>query len=448
MVNPISRIMVDFKQMKEFSADPFVIERAEGVYLYDDDGKEYIDGLAGVFVVSVGHANSSILEAIMDQAQRLSFAPPLVSANPPAIKLAEKLCGLLPSQFNVVKFCSGGSEAVELALKMALQYHKQTGNPEKYKIIGTYGSYHGGTLGALSASGVSSRRTTFEPLMGMMHVHPPVFNRCPLKLNSSQCSVSCVLQFEEAIRREDPDTVAAVIVEPIMNVEGLVIPPRSYFENLRAICDKYNVLLIYDEVITGFGRTGTMFFADQLEVYPDLLCVGKGMSGGYAPLGATIVADKVSRVFWGDPSDKVQFNAGHTFAGNPLSCATGLAVLEYMEERRLLDNVALVGPYLSEKLRALREQFPAITDVRGIGLWWGVEFKQDNQSSVASEDIGRRVERAARERGLVVRGAADMISVAPPLTITVEQVDELVERLVLAIYDVYSINEDITNGQR
>lgn len=445
MVNPISRIMVDFKQMKEFSADPFVVERAEDIYLYDEDGKQYIDGLAGVFVVSVGHSNPSILEAIMDQAQRLSFAPPLVSANPPAIKLAEKLCGLLPSQFNVVKFSSGGSEAIETALKMALQYHKQAGNPEKYKIIGTYGAYHGGTFGALSASGVSSRRTTFEPLMGMMHVHPPIFNRCPLRLSSAQCSVSCVLQFEEVIRREDPDTVAAVIVEPVMNVEGLVIPPRSYFESLRAICDKYNVLLIYDEVITGFGRTGTMFFADQIGVYPDLLCVGKGMSGGYAPLGATIVADKVARVFWGDPDDKVQFNAGHTFAGNPLSCATGLAVLEYMEQRRLLDNVALVGPYLSEKLRALGAQFPAITDVRGLGLWWGVEFRQDNQSSASRDDIGRRVERAARERGLVVRGAADMISVAPPLTITREQIDELLERLVLALHDVFDTSAD---GQR
>jgi adenosylmethionine-8-amino-7-oxononanoate aminotransferase len=447
MVNPISRIMVDFKQMKEFSADPFVVERAEGIYLYDQDGKEYIDGLAGVFVVSVGHANPSILEAIMDQAGQLSFAPPLVSANPPAIKLAEKLCGLLPSQFNVVKFSSGGSEAVETALKMALQYHKQTGNPEKYKIIGTYGAYHGGTFGALSASGVSSRRTTFEPLMGMMHVHPPIFNRCPLRLAASQCAMSCVLQFEEVIRREDPDTVAAVIVEPIMNVEGLIIPPKSYFEALRAMCDQYNVLLIYDEVITGFGRTGTMFFADQIGVYPDLLCVGKGISGGYAPLGATIVADKVAGVFWGDPDDKVQFNAGHTFAGNPLSCATGLAVLEYIEQRHLLDNVAVVGPYLSGKLRDLRQEFAAITEVRGLGLWWGVEFQQDNSTGLAKNDIGRRVERAARERGLVVRGASDMISVAPPLTITPEQIDELVGRLVLALRDIYGSDGEMAHGQ-
>jgi 4-aminobutyrate aminotransferase-like enzyme len=181
-----------------------------------------------------------------------------------------------------------------------------------------------------------------------------------------------VLQFEETIQREDPATVAAVIVEPVMNVEGLIIPPASYFQALRSICDKYNVLLIYDEVITGFGRTGTMFFAEQTGAWPDLLCCGKGMSGGYAPLGATIVADKVSQVFWGDPEDKVQFNAGHTFAGNPLACATGLAVLDYIEQRHLLDHVAITGPYLADRLRALAARFPSVINVRGIGLWWGI----------------------------------------------------------------------------
>jgi adenosylmethionine-8-amino-7-oxononanoate aminotransferase len=436
MTDPVARIMVDFQQMKAFAEDPFVIERAQDVYLYDEQGKQYIDGLAGVFVVSVGHANSSVIEAVVDQMQRLSFAPPLASANQPAMKLAERLCELTPPEFNVVKFASGGSEAIETALKMALQYHKQTGHPEKYKIIGTYGAYHGGTLGALSASGVSSRRTTFEPLMGMLHVHPPNFRRCPLQLNTEQCSISCVLQFEEVIRREDPETVAAVIVEPVMNVEGLIVPPPTYFQALRKICNKYNVLLIYDEVITGFGRTGTMFFAEQAGAWPDLLCVGKGMSGGYAPLAATIVADNVAQAFWGDPTAKVQFNAGHTFAGNPLACATGLAVLDYFKQRNLLAHVARIGPYLESRLRTLLDCVPAITDLRGIGLWWGLEFEPANPTGKPSDEIGFRLERAARHRGLVVRGSPTMISVAPPLTITQEQVDDLVQRLTLAIGDV------------
>jgi adenosylmethionine-8-amino-7-oxononanoate aminotransferase len=173
MMDPMARIMVDFVQMKEFVKAPFVVDRAEGVYLYDTNGKQYIDGLAGVFVVSVGHHNTAVLEHIIDQMHRLTFAPPLASANLPAIKLAERLCKLTPLEFNLVKFASGGSEAIETAIKMALQYHKQNGEPERYKVIGAYGAYHGGTLGALSASGVSSRRTSFEPLMGgMIHVHP------------------------------------------------------------------------------------------------------------------------------------------------------------------------------------------------------------------------------------------------------------------------------------
>src|SRR5258708_17798038 len=436
MIDPVMRIMVDFQQMKAFAEAPFIIERAHDVYLYDEQGKQYIDGLAGVFVVSVGHTNASVMEAIIDQMQRLTFAPPLASANPPALKFAERLCELTPPEFNVVKFASGGSEAIESALKMSLQYHKQTGHPEKYKIIGTYGAYHGGTLGALSVSGVASRRATFEPLMGMLHVHPPNFNRCPLKLSRQQCSISCVLQFEEVIRREGPDSVAAVIVEPVMNVEGLIIPPTSYFQALRKICDKYNVLLIYDEVITGFGRTGTMFFAEQAGAWPDILCVGKGMSGGYAPLAAAVVSDKGFQDFWGDPESKVQFNAGHTFAGNPLACATELAVLDYFKQRDLLAHVAEIGPYVESKLRALRDSFPSIVDLRGIGLWWGLEFEPGNPTGKASDEMGYRLERAARRRGLVVRGAATMISIAPPLTITREQIDDLIARLTLAIEDV------------
>ncbi|MCC7446341.1 MAG: aspartate aminotransferase family protein [Anaerolineae bacterium] len=437
MVNPVSRIMVDFKQMKEFSEHPFIIDRAEDVYLYDDHGKQYIDGMAGVFVVSVGHANATVLESISEQMHRLTFAPPLASANPPAIQLAERLCKLLPSQFTTVKFASGGSEAIEAAIKMARQYHKQTGHNDKYKVIATYGSYHGGTLGALSASGVSARRDTFEPMMaGMVHVHPPNFAQCPLKLSASQCAISCVLQFEEAIRREGPDTVACVLVEPVMNVEGLIWPPSSYFQALRAMCDRYNVLLIYDEVISGFGRTGTLFFAEQAGAWPDILCTGKGMSGGYAPLAATIINDKVAHAFWGDPEARLQFNAGHTFAGNPLACAAGLAVLDYFAQRHLLEHVAEVGPYLGSRMRALKDRFPNITDVRGLGLWWGIEFIQDNPTGRTADDIGRRIERAARERGLIVRGAPNMISVGPPLTITTEQIDDLVNRMALAIADV------------
>lgn len=230
--------------------------------------------------------------------------------------------------------------------------------------------------------------------------------------------------------------VAAVLVEPVMNAEGLVWPPRRYFESLRDICDKHNVLLIYDEIITGFGRTGTMFFAEQAGTWPDLICLGKGMSGGYAPLSATMISDKVAGVFWGDAEAKVQFNAGHTFAGNPLSCAVGLAILDCFEQQQLLKNVAAVGPYLEEKLQGLKSKCPAIVDVRGLGLWWGVELKLDNPTGKMADEVGRRVERACRARGLVVRGSPTMISFAPPLTISSPQIDDLIHRFTLALVDV------------
>jgi adenosylmethionine-8-amino-7-oxononanoate aminotransferase len=439
MTNPISRIMVDFVQMKSFVESPFVIDRAEGVYLYDADGKDYIDGIAGVFVASVGHRNTTVLESIVDQLNQLTFAPPLVSTNTPALKLAEKIADLTPPQFNRVKYLSGGSEAVETALKMALQYHKQNGQPERYKFLSAYGSYHGGTLGALSVSGVSSRRSSFEPLMGnMLHVHPPNFRQCPLKLGAEQCEISCVLQFEEVIKREGPETIAAIVIEPVMNVEGLVIPPKSYFQTLRALSDKYGILLIYDEVITGFGRTGTLFFAEQVDAWPDIFCVGKGMSGGYAPLAATIVSDKVGDTFWGDDEDVVQYNGGHTYAGNPLSCATGHAILEYFEQHNVLDHIAKTGPYLRDKLKSIQAQYPEeVADVRGIGLWWGIELRQNNTTGKSKNDIGRRLERATRQRGLIVRGSANMISFGPPLTITTDEIDEMMNRLDQAMSDVY-----------
>lgn len=434
MTNPIARIMVDFKQMKQFVEDPLVFERGQGIYLWDVDGKEYIDGLAGVFVSSVGHANPTIVEVVAEQLHTLTFAPPLASTNTAAIALAERLCELTPPNYNLVKFTSGGSEAVEMAIKMTLQYHKQTGNPGKYRFVSTFGAYHGGTLGALSASGTAARRTTFEPLMdNFLHVHAPNFKHCPLGLDEHQCETVCVRQFEDVIRRIGPETVAGVIVEPVMNVEGLVWPPPSYFQALRAICDRYDVLLIYDEVITGFGRTGTLFFAEQAGAWPDILCCGKGMSGGYLPLGAAIVNDRVASAFWGEPEENVQFNAGHTFAGNPMSCATGLAVLNYIIDNDLLSRVAETGPYLRAQLEALRSDFPQIIDVRGLGLWWGVEFEQDE-----SGEIGRRIERAARMHGLIIRGAPAMVSFGPPLTITTDEIDEMVRRLAAALATLFA----------
>ncbi|MCW5851240.1 MAG: aspartate aminotransferase family protein [Anaerolineae bacterium] len=426
----VKHVMVDFVQMSEFSQQPFIIERGDGIRLYDVDGKAYIDGLSGVFVVGTGHNNPAIVNALRDQLEVLSFAPPLHSTNPPALKLARLVLDQVPAHYSVVKFYSGGSEATEGALKMARQFHRQTGHPLKYKIISFYQGYHGGTLGALSATGMPNRRWVFEPLVpGFLHVLPPNLYRPPMGLAPEAWEEACVRQFEEVIQGEHPDTVAAIILEPILMSAGVLVPSPKFFQTLREICDKYNVLLIFDEIITGWGRLGEWFAAEAFGVWPDLLCVGKGMSAGYSPLAGVIVSDKVGQAFWGEPSDNVQFHAGHTYGGNPLSCAAGLANVGYMIEHRVVDNAREVGAYLGEQLRALADRFECIGDVRGKGMLWGVEFVQDRATRAsfpASANFGKRVELAARARGLVIRGAPNFITFAPPLVCTREDIDQIV----------------------
>src|SRR4051794_5394842 len=274
----VKHVMVDFVQMSEFAREPFIVERGEGIELIDVNGKHYIDGLSGVFVVGTGHNNPVIVNALREQLETLAFAPPLHSTNPQALKLAKLVTDLVPEQYNTVKFFSGGSEATEGAIKMARQYHRQSGSPLKYKIISFYQGYHGGTLGSLSATGMPGRKWVFEPLApGFLHVLPPNNYRPPLGLTPEAWEEACVRQFEEVIQGEHPDTVAAIILEPVLMGAGVLIPSPSFFQELRAVSDRYNVLLIFDEIITGWGRLGELFAANAFNCWPDLLCMGKGM---------------------------------------------------------------------------------------------------------------------------------------------------------------------------
>ena len=430
MKDLVKHVMVDFVQMSEFAQKPFIIERGDGIMLYDVDGKAYIDGLSGVFVVGTGHNNPYVVEAIREQLAALSFAPPLHSTNVPALKLAELIMQLTPPQYNTVKFFSGGSEATEGAFKMVRQYHRQTGHPLKYKIISFYEGYHGGTLGALSATGMPNRKWVFEPLApGFLHILPPNTYRPPLGIAPAEWEKACVEQLEEVIKGEHPDTVAAFVVEPVMNSAGVLVPSKDFFRRAREICDQYDVVLIFDEIITGWGRLGEMFAGDVFGVWPDILCVGKGMSAGYAPLAGILVSDKIASSFWGDPSDQVQFHAGHTYGGNPLSCAAGLANITFMLENGVVDNARTVGAYLGQQLRALADRHACIGDVRGQGMIWAVEYVQDRvtrQSFPAAFNFGKRVEWGAHSRGLVIRGAANFNTLAPPLICTTADIDRIV----------------------
>src|SRR5579862_5448432 len=352
-------------QMAEWSKHPLVMQRADGVFYWDVEGKRYYDAIAGIYTASVGHNNRRVIEAIKKQLDVLTFSPPMHGTNPLAVQLANLLAELAPGDLSTVKFQCGGAEVVEAAIKLARQYHRLTGSPGKYKVISRYQSWHGSTLGALSASGLKSRKTVNEPMApGFLHVFPPTCYRCPFGKTYPDCGVTCATIVGDVIDMEDAATVAAVMVEPIGHTGGIIDPPEEYLPILRELCDKHNVLLIFDEIITGIGRTGRMFAAETFGVLPDVICTGKGMSGGFVPVSAMICRQPIADAFWGPISENPGFVEGHTFEGNPISCATGIAVLREILERDLCGNARRQGERLRSGFERLAQKHGVIGDIR------------------------------------------------------------------------------------
>lgn len=421
-------LFLDFMQMKEFSKRPLIMKSAKGVWYEDVNGNRYLDGISGIFVVNTGHGNSRIIQAMKEQLDELTFNPPLQSTNLRALQLAKLIASLTPGDLRTVKFFSGGSEATEGAMKLARQYHKQTGNPRKYKVISLYDSYHGATMGALGASGVTKRKTAFEPFgPGYIHVFPPTCYRCPYGLDYPDCDVLCARIVEQVVTKEDPSTVSALIVEPISNTGGIVTPPDSYFRILREICAKFGILLIFDEVITGFGRTGEMFAAQTFGTTPDIICMGKGMASGYAPIGGIAFSDKIADSFLGSEEEQVQFNHGHTFGGNPLSCAAAIANIGEIKERDLPHKARESGARIIKRLQEL-DDLGVIGDIRGKGLMIGSEFVRDRKTKEQFEErlrFGVRVGKTALQKGLILRYDPNWIAFAPPLIIENDEIDTM-----------------------
>jgi adenosylmethionine-8-amino-7-oxononanoate aminotransferase len=428
VVPDTARVMVDFTQMKSFGQDPLILEWGEGIRVTDVFGQTYIDGLSGVFTVNLGHGVQELIDVAAEQARKIAFTAPTMATNPSALRLADLLIGITPDQYTTVKFFSGGSEANEAAIKLARQFWLQAGHPRKYKVISRYRAYHGGTGQAMAASAQTAWKWKFEPFApGFIHVTPPARPGCAACRRSDACTLACLDLMEQAIVEEHPETVAAVIAEPVMLSAGVHLPHPEYFPRLRELCDAHDVLLIYDEIITGFGRTGRLFGAERVGAWPDILTCGKGISGGYAPLSAILIADRVSEAFWGEPEAGVQFWAGHTFGGNPVSCAVGEAAVRYLLDHDLIGNAERVGNYLAARLEDLATWQPVIAEIRGIGMLRGVAF---------TEPIGQAVYDAARRGGLLTRPGADWVGVAPPLCTTHEEADEIVTILDRAISDV------------
>lgn len=419
------------------------IVSGKGVYLFDAEGRRYMDGCSGAIVANLGHGVTEIAEAMARQAHQVAFVYRTQFTSEASETLAARLAALAPGDLNWVFFVNSGSEATETAARVAIQFWREKGRPNKVKILGRQMSYHGMTLGALSMSGHPLRRRDYGPLLHNLAVAPPAHcYRCPFQLQPDTCGLKCADAWEPILRQEGPDTVAAIIVEPVVGAAGGAVPaPPGYLSRLRALCDRYEVLLIADEVMTGMGRTGKWFGCDHEGVVPDLLVLGKGMSAGYTPMSAVLVRTPLVEEM---RSGSGAGCFGHTYSGNPLSAAICLAVVDCIEKYDLVRAARERGEELRAALVALAQEHRIVGDVRGQGLLLGLELvrnRQTRESYPASAAVPARLVRAALDRGLVIYPAGgpavgDSVLIAPPLTITSPEIGELVKLLGAALTDV------------
>lgn len=412
------------------------ISHGNGIYLYDIDGNQYIDGSSGAVTASIGHGVLDVVEAMTEQARKVSFAYRSHFTSGAAEALAKKLSELAPGDLNWSFFVNSGSEATETAMKIAIQHWQEKGFERKNRIVSRWTSYHGITMGALSMSGHVPRRKRFVPLLeDFPSISAPYCYRCPYNNETSGCKLQCANELETAIQRVGSENIAAFIAEPIIGASaGAVTPPDGYYQRIKEICENYEILFIADEVMTGIGRTGKMFAMEHWGVTPDIIALGKGMSAGYTPMAATMVTDRVMEpILKGSKS----IMAGHTYSANPLSAAVSLEVLSYIEGNDLVQAAEKKGQYLFKKLQGLAEKFDIIGDVRGKGLLLGLEFVSDRISKTPFDlQIGltTRLVNKAFAKGLLIYPAAgaiegiagDAVILSPPLIITNEEIDRLV----------------------
>lgn len=415
-------------------ANPLVIERGEGVWLYTTDGQKILDGMAGLWNVSAGYGREELAKIAYDQMKDLAFTSNFSGmTNLPSITLAEKLAGFAYEGLNTTLFTSGGSEANDSAFKTARYYWKRKGKPGKYKVIARKGAYHGVTIGTTFATGLEKYHTMFGPAPeGYIHIPAPNPYRYEGTLKAGETvGQAAARELEEAILREGQDTVAAFIAEPVMGVGGVIVPPDDYFPLIRQICDKYQVLFIADEVITGFGRTGEWFALKHWNVKPDILSFAKAVTSGYAPLGGIQITDEI-RETMEDTADTEAYMHGYTYSGHAMACAVGLKNIEIMERENFPKRARELGKRLYDGLQTLKE-FSFVGDVRGLGLVCGVEIVSNKETKTADAAKTSQIFKAAQERGLRTRPLGSTLAFAPPLSINEDEVDEIIKRLGAAM---------------
>ena len=418
--------------------EPTVYVSGEGVRVTDSEGNTSIDAMSGLWLKNVGYGRKEIADAAYEQMLKLTYMP-MGTTTEPTIRLAEKVAQITPGDLSRSFFTSGGSESVETAIKLARAYFKRVGEPGRIKFISRKDSYHGATAGAMALGGNHLYpRADYEPLMpGTFHVPQPNFYRCEFNSQTpEECGERNVKAIEDTIKFQGPETVAAVFAEPVSSPMGAVVPPDNYWPLLREVCDKYGVLLIADEVITGFGRTGKMFACEHWGVTPDMMTVAKGITSGYIPMGGTITRKEIADAFVG--SQRVSFRHVITFGGHPVAAAAALRNIQIMEDEDMVGNSARQGAYLLDGLKELQEKHQMIGVVRGLGLMCGLELVKDRQTKEtypADAELSSRLTSAFQANGLHLRGS-DNMNVAPPLCVTASEIDEIIAGMDNAFTEV------------
>lgn len=416
-----------FTANRQFKKAPRLLTKARGMHFWTPEGREILDGVAGLWCVNAGHARPRIVQAIAEQAGEMDFAPPFQMGHPKAFELAERLVKLTPKGLNRVFYTNSGSEAVDTALKLAIAYQRVRGEAARTRLIGRERGYHGVNFGGISVGGMVGNRKMFGTLLAgvdhLRHTHDPARNA--FSRGQPEHGAELADDLERMVALHDASTIAAVIVEPVAGSTGVLVPPKGYLQRLREICDKHGILLIFDEVITGWGRTGAPFAAQRFGVTPDILTVAKGITNGCVPMGAVFVKQEIHDAFMNGPEGAIEFAHGYTYSGHPLACAAALGTLDTYEEEGLLTRALDMEGYFAEALHSLKG-LPHVVDIRNLGLMGGIEFQPMAGSP------GKRaydVFLACWERGVLVRMAGDVIALSPPLIVERPQIDQIVATL-------------------
>ncbi|MDR7898302.1 aspartate aminotransferase family protein [Thermosynechococcus sp. JY1334] len=416
-----------FTANRQFKQSPRLLVSAAGMYYRSIDGREILDGTAGLWCVNAGHCRPEIVSAIAQQAATLDFAPTFQMGHPGPFQVADRLRAITSDPLNHVFFANSGSEAVDTALKMALAYHRLRGEGTRQRLIGRERGYHGVGFGGISVGGIAPNRKFFGSLLAGVDHLPHTHNLEHNAFSKGQPAWGAHLadELERLVALHDASTIAAVIVEPLAGSTGVLIPPQGYLERLRAICDRHGILLIFDEVITGFGRLGAPFASQYFGVTPDLITVAKGLTNAAVPMGAVIVRDEIYDTFMQGPAGQIEFFHGYTYSGHPLACAAALATLEIYEKEALFERAASLAPYWQEAIHSLRG-LPHVIDIRNLGLVAGIELApREGQGGARGYDALCR----AFEAGLLIRVTGDIIALSPPLIVERSHIDQMVDIL-------------------